>query len=113
MRTKKALLKVIVNRKRWYRGQGSDYSCLLLPNNKMCCIGFLARSLGCKPREIRESTTLSTVDTEVSSNFADAHDTSLSSAYYINDDKDIKDNTRERKLITLGKRMGVQFQFIN
>lgn len=111
MRTKKAPLKVIVNRKRWYRGQGDEYSALLLDNNKMCCIGFLARKLGYTPKDIRNRATLYEVSNR--DEFENEYDSTLSEAYKVNDEIMITDNKRERRLITLGKRMGVQFEFIN
>lgn len=110
---KPALLKVVVNRKRWYRGHGDGHSALLLSNNKMCCIGFLARELGCTPKDIRCQATLDDVGTSISYDFASIHVSILNRAYDVNDRTAIADDKRERMLITLGKQMGVQFQFIN
>lgn len=36
----------VIDRKIWYRGNGAQYSRLLRPDNKMCCLGVFGRHLG-------------------------------------------------------------------
>lgn len=104
-------IKVTVDRKKWYRGQSHEYSKLLLDNGKMCCIGFLARELGCKPKETRNQATLALVDS--AHEFHDTYDDILASAYEVNDNPDITDDQREKELTRLGKKMHVLFSFTN
>ena len=107
-------IQVEVVRKKWYRGKGGDDSRLLCESGQMCCIGFLARRLGYKPREIRDVSTL--VDTEdylKVDSFAYEQDSILCDCYEVNDDTAISDATRERKLTALGKKMGVRFTFVD
>lgn len=49
-------MKFTIQRLKWYRGQGGTESRLLLPNEKMCCLGFFALALGATPDQIREKT---------------------------------------------------------
>jgi len=104
------MIKVQVNRKKWFRGQ-QEGSRLLLMNGKMCCIGFLARELRFKPKNIRNVTTLCSVSSDRAYNFVDAHEDALSQAYVVNDQPDIDNVTREKELKKVGERMGVQFIF--
>lgn len=107
------MIKVVVDRKKWYRGKGSDSSGLLLNNGKMCCIGFLARRLGCKPREIRDRPTLMMVDRLAVTLLLDKYRDIIDDAYQTNDDQEIDDKARERELKVYGKEMGVNFVFKN
>lgn len=108
------MIKVKVDRKKWYRGQGHDKSCLLLPSGEMCCIGFLAVELGCQTDDIQELTVL---EEEVLPNdhnrFASIYEDPLNDAYTVNDSEKIDDTVRESQLQQLGKLMNVKFTFIN
>lgn len=44
--------KLIIDRSRWYRGQGGEGSGLLLGNGHMCCLGFHALACGYTEEEI-------------------------------------------------------------
>lgn len=109
------ILKVIVDRKKWYRGKGPLGSYLLTPNRTMCCIGFLAREQGCQPRDIRKVQLLCKAKRQsaVVADFNHEHMDTLDLAYEVNDDPNITDRERESKLIALGKKMNVRFTFTN
>src|SRR5678815_713843 len=104
------LLRVEVSKKRWYRGK-SKGSMLRLAGGKQCCIGFLARKLGAKVRDIQGASTLEYVTNHIPScfNFSCKFDHVLALAYETNDNEKIKDVERIRELKALGKEMGVQF----
>jgi hypothetical protein len=106
----KKMIKVIIDRRKWYRG---DYGSALLvvPGNKMCCIGFLALKLGCTRSNIESVNILSEVPVSKALDFASKYKTSLKKAYNINDNTKIEDDIREKRLIVVGKRMGVDFIF--
>ena len=107
------MIKVVVDRKKWYRGERED-SMLLLTNGKMCCIGFLARVLKYKPKDIRDIATLEgTAQTTIQEQFIGANEGNLGRAYEINDDSTISDSVREKELKQIGKKMGVRFIFKN
>ena len=107
------MIKVVVDRKKWYRGERED-SMLLLTNGKMCCIGFLARVLKYKPKNIRNIATLEgIVHTTIQEQFIDDNEENLNKAYNINDDVTISDSVREKELKQIGKKMGVRFIFKN
>ena len=107
------MIKVVVDRKKWYRGE-HEYSMLLFTNGKMCCIGFLARVLKYKPKDIRDIATLEgTAQTTIQEQFIDDNGGNLGKAYEINDDPTISDSVREKELKQIGKKMGVRFIFKN
>lgn len=103
------MIRVIVERKRWMRGTGNGK--LLGQNGKMCCIGFLARRLGCAPKDIRDIGTLVEVESPKTAQFSGSHQEMLEAAYNANDDEGVTDITREKELKQVGKKMGVQFVF--
>jgi hypothetical protein len=107
------MIKVVIDRKKWYRGQGDLTSCLLLSTGKMCCIGFLAKKLGAKPGEIRNTKILEDTTKPSLLSFASENDSVLTIAYEVNDDEQIDDKEREASLKEIGKEMGVQFTFKN
>lgn len=61
------LVKVVVDRARWYRGRGEDFSRLLLTkdgdhpdasdNGKMCCLGFACIAMGIAKAEFANRAT--------------------------------------------------------
>jgi hypothetical protein len=117
------LLKVEVSKKSWFRGQGVENSRLLCKTgNNMCCIGFLGRTLGLKPEQLRGIATLETLadsyrgcgvaSVQPVIDLADNHGESLVKAYYANDDEEITDHTRITTLKKIGKEMNVNFVFV-
>lgn len=39
-------MKLVIDRKRWLRGEGENASFLLRDDGKMCCLGFFACAIG-------------------------------------------------------------------
>lgn len=57
------LLKVVVDRSLWFRGQGSDDSLLLNRNTgQMCCLGFAALAAGLKEKDIEDRSAPSDIE---------------------------------------------------
>lgn len=105
------MLKVTVNKKRWLRGDNENSMLLRKKDNKMCCIGFLARELGCKREKIMGIGQLAEVDHDTASKFTSEYDSYLIDAYETNDDPNLNDTDRIKKLREIGKNMGVRFVF--
>lgn len=104
------MLTVRVVKSKWFRGK-KEGSMLLTRDNKMCCIGFLARRLGARPKDIRGVATLEGTSHTKCLDF-DAGTLSLGNAYETNDDEKIDDTERIQKLRVLGRKMGVKFVFV-
>jgi hypothetical protein len=106
------VVQVTVDRKKWLRGEGDTYSFLLRETDqKMCCIGFLAKQIGASDEEILNCSTLNQVHTNEANAYVDANGNDLAEAYRINDSDAYTDTNREELLVQLGKRMGVEFTF--
>lgn len=55
-------MKLIVDRTKWLRGEGSDVSRLLRPSDgKMCCLGFVCLAFGMNAQSITNVATPSSV----------------------------------------------------
>jgi len=55
-------MKLVIDRKRWLRGEGSEGSMLLRSiDDKMCCLGFYGIACGLTPERIRDAETPSDV----------------------------------------------------
>lgn len=122
METIEAPKTVVVKRSKWMRGD-QETSCLRnKKTGKMCCLGFLTREAGFRTRQINgklqpddltkcikgltrphtycdQDTDI--INTETCKNMMD-----------INDDKNIDDETREKQIAREGKRIGVNFKFV-
>ena len=106
------LLRVEVSKKQWCRGK-PDESMLRLANGKQCCIGFLARRLGAKVKDIEKVSVLEFMGNRIPSCYHFNYNffSQLADAYKANDSKSISDTERIRQLKVIGKQMGVQFVF--
>lgn len=119
----KKLIKVVIDRKRWYRGKGDlGNSMLRTPSRKQCCLGFACRVLGAKAKDILGKAMPDDVSDDIDlpglvvpALFSSGKNSShfSSRAAIINDDMDISDRSRESKLRALAKASGFRFQFIN
>jgi hypothetical protein len=105
------MTRVVINKRRWLRGDDENSMLLRKKDNKMCCIGFLARELGCKREHIAGIGHLSEVDHNTASEFTSEYDGYLNQAYETNDDPDLTEAARIKKLREIGKNMGVRFIF--
>jgi len=111
---KEKLLKVVIKKSRWYRGKSVAYL-RLIHSPKQCCIGFLARQLGAKVKDIRGISILDDILDEKHTrdcvNFAGKHNDQLDLAYNINDNPNLSDTERIQQLKEVGRKMAVQFIF--
>lgn len=129
------LLKVVVDRREWFRGRGGDFSNLLTISGRMCCIGFACLAAGIPKNRIRNEPVVGTIspwfdgpDREVP--FKDPDRITIEveglseilwngkaktqfTAYEINDSEELTDAEREEVLIKLGPQLGLEFEFIN
>ena len=117
---KKQFLDVVVEKKRWYRGQGSDDSALLLAKGaKMCCIGFLARTCGVKPKEMRGISDVALLPRikdeglpyQALHQIFKQEGYNLEAAYRTNDNRYVSEAVRIKQLKILGRKLGVNFTF--
>lgn len=113
------MLKVIVDRQRWYRGHGAAVSRLLIvyPSHKedigkMCCLGFACLAAGLKPEQIAGKG----VPTDISGPLPKAFE-AVTDGYCglvgTNDRHGMDEELRERDIKRLGLQVGLDFEFIN
>lgn len=120
-------MRVEVKRRRWVRGDSRD-SALRNDQGKQCCLGFVARSLGYKVKDILhvgspESISQSipppnqikglTVKLEKSGllNSLGYNSKTCRSLMHTNDTDNLTPSAREAKIKALGKRIGIEFRF--
>ena len=127
-----------VNRKKWHRGKGCDTSCLLNPTSgKMCCLGFYALQSGLSKKNIEKMPTPNAVrqrlngeDVYSSMSFdcisepakpikwktklisGKSNSATCGHLMEVNDNKDISDEVREKKITSLFKRIGIAVKFV-
>lgn len=107
------LLTVRVKKSQWFRGQGFTPSKLRLEESgQQCCIGFLARALGARVKDIVNKQALEQVSRYRCEIFENEHGEALGDAYRANDAENISDKQRINKLVRIGKRMNVKFVFV-
>ena len=128
-------MKIIVDRRTWYRGQGSDSSYLLTfegdenaSNERLCCVGFVCRAMHYNDSLLRGVQTIAKIDGDdycdpfpkdwlqqsPSDEDASSHETpEFFELYKINDDEIITDEEREAALIMQAHPLGIEFEFVN
>ena len=111
--------KLVVSRKRWLRGEGSDKSMLLRPlDDKMCCLGFLACQVGAREEDIRDKTEPESPFSsgwEWPSWMFDSSKPLVGLRYRlmtINDDASLSEEQRESILKEEFAKVGVEVEFI-
>ena len=106
-----------VKRSKWYRGQGGDFSALLLRNDgKRCCIGFVGQQCGIPDKALLNRAVAFDVRDdrwpkwilEVNKSAS----TDIYEAYGVNDSATISDAERERRLKAIFKRNGDRIRFV-
>ena len=131
------IVKVIVDRQCWHRGQGSSGSRLLITEETinenssinedsigdMCCLGFACLALGCTKKEISNVTLPDRLTGDaikkVSNRLVSVGRINTESyeemknMAHVNDRDDIDDTERESKLTILGKQLGLDMEFVN
>ena len=127
------MLKVIVDRPTWYRGSKTG-SKLLRSDGYQCCLGFACEAAGVDKSEILgvniigslpfirlredgsvQSAGLNPVILAMATIDVNDNDPVMvgNPLYSINDDPDIDDDERERRLIVEGAKFGIEFSFSN
>ena len=117
--------KLIIDRKKWYRGRGTAESRLRLKNGTMCCLGFYALSCGKTEDEILDKSYLLTEEYDMYSlpttEEAEWLNSELEYPYcstsrllgFTNDDVDLKEEDREQQISEIFAKNGVEVEFVN
>lgn len=120
--------KFTVNRKRWFRGKGDTKSALLTPSDKMCCLGFYARSCGLpksqilnilSPMEVHFQTETDDYGVAVGKNKNwhtklvknGVNTKTCQQLMVVNDNEELEDKKRESKIKALFKTIGITVKF--
>lgn len=115
----KPLVTVVVDRSRWYRGQSSKDSRLLREDGQMCCLGFACLALGASRDDIFNRSRPAQLTGSVARLFVSGHGgiwtdaTDAADAMRTNDDKFLDEPERERRIIGMGRRLGLAFVFVD
>lgn len=122
------MLKVIIDRTKWLRGEGNDKSRLLRPSDgKMCCIGFACLAAGIPKSAIEDRAEVGLLFGNPSMPIPESLKLLYSrrpsglgeesgvchNLYEVNDLKDYNDESREADIVNMGKDAGIAFSFIN
>jgi hypothetical protein len=110
-------MKFIVERKTWYRGNGSSSSMLLRDDGTRCCIGFVGKQCGIADGILLHRGAAHQVDAPIRKwpvwfKVGEAA-SPLSEAYTINDDPSLSEPVREEKLISLFAENGDEIVFVD
>lgn len=116
------MAKFTVDRTKWYRGQGYTESRLLRGDGMMCCIGFVGLQCGISPealmgqdiiwRSVKDNTDPQPWPAWMTDQSKPVG-ADITAAYIINDDRDIDDAAREKKLQGLFAEYGDEIVFEN
>lgn len=111
--------KLVIDRSRWLRGEGGDYSKLLRSgDNKMCCLGFYLRNLGysdeniedlCTPNSVLTATTVSWLLKDGGVYNSD----DSCELMKVNDTKAVTPQEREDRVKELFLKNGVEVTFVD
>ncbi len=118
METIKAPKNVVVKRSKWLKGDVEE-SVLLNEKGKMCCLGFLAREAGFTPKQIRKVCQPDDLNKQIIGltkpiGFDQLWGTRTCFALMsANDSGILTDQAREKKIKSLGKKIGVTFKFVD
>ena len=114
------MLKVEIDRTTWLRGEGQDQSFLLRSSDgRKCCMGFAALAAGIDPEDLDCAAIHSIEADYVPDSLAvfNIHNGFLPSEVYnvyrINDHTTMSSADRESELIKAGKKVGIEFSFVN
>lgn len=112
------MITVTVKRNRWGRG-GEDGLLYCSATKKMCCLGFVAREVGLTVKHIKDVGEPDTLPEKDRSkvNFLlnkKANNNAVCCRLMaVNDSAKLSDVVREEKIITLGKKVGIAFKFVD
>lgn len=111
------MTKVIIDRKRWLHAE-TNSQLLRKSDGKMCCLGFACLALGFSEEDIAgHSTPLHTKKVipglsikNINNEYIDTRTTSY--LMWTNDYTGMSDTEREARIIELGKKAGLEFEFV-
>jgi len=113
-------MKLVIDRAKWLRGEGSGPSRLLRKSDhKRCCIGFLCSALGVPDAQMenvggsQNIASCGLLPDWLSELPTPIHDPDLFEAYHANDDESLSEEDRERSVATILAKHDVQVEFIN
>jgi hypothetical protein len=109
--------KFVIDRSKWLRGEGSDYSFLLRADKKMCCLGQICKQQGIPLKEMIQVTSpanmLLLFQNKVRFLTDNYNHTDLAvKAMKINDSKEIDDVARESHLVKLFQDNNIALEFV-
>ena len=114
-------MKLKINRKRWFRGKGSEESKLLrAEDRKMCCLGFYLRACGVSVRGLTDETLPSDMLEDVPKKArwllkkTNEFENSSDCQYLIdqNDTEELNELTREKRIAARFQKHGVDVEFV-
>jgi len=120
-------MKLVIDRQKWLRGEGTEKSYLLRSEDgKMCCIGFYSLACGMNKNDIIEITAIDEAREKgrivpeqmewLAKRTSPTSVISTTDANYlmaINDDPDYTDSYREQRITKEFATHGVEVEFIN
>ncbi|SRR5258708_23649928 len=102
-----------VSRKKWFRGKGPSASKLRRHDGAQCCLGYAARCLSIRAKDILNINMPYDLELELANKFPHLNDTTEWGMFArINDDMTITNLERETKLKALAKENGFRFKFV-
>ncbi len=111
------MLNVVVKRSEWLRGENRSNSYLLRSDDgKMCCLGFVARTLGATAQDIMDRRTPMTVDSiewpdpQYNQRIIEQFSATVQ-MMDINDAQTMDETEREQRLSALAEAIGIHFTF--
>ncbi len=118
MQTVKVPKIVVIKRSKWLRGDLFK-SCLLNDKGEMCCLGFLARKIGFTSSEILDINQPDDLSKRIiglakpDGSKGSLPTKTADALMRINDCEYSSDEEREKKIKSLGKKIGVTFKFVD
>jgi hypothetical protein len=111
-------MKFVVDRRTWYRGNGSGESKLLRTDGMRCCIGFVGKQCGIPDVELMDRITVQQVESALWPKWMQSIPPivtrrSVGDAYGANDFTGFSDAEREEKLKRIFQANGDDIEFVN
>lgn len=110
--------------RKWYRGLGDWGSALLRSDGQMCCLGFYALACGFKPEDILDIATPAGINVYIDEKVKAmpgllkmneeyvAKTTVCSDLMEVNDDFDMRDGPRMKKITQLFRKIGATVRWV-
>jgi len=108
--------KLVIDREKWQRGDMEGHTYLLNPQNRrMCCLGFDAINEGLSKSQINGVTEPEDLNVKINGiTFKNLKHTNVTlKLMHANDNTEISEEKREKKITSLFKKIGREVEFIN